>query len=293
MRSLRGLVAVMASAGAVMAVTPALALDPASPSSAVGNETTGTPLHLRPTAAPLANDENGGLLSTAAKLAILTSLVGGAAWVARRRRPVEFLAEQTSVCILARHTVGVRSEVLVLEAAGEKLLLGVTPAGISLLANLTDPSEATAREMDRKPLENRLDAVLSAGLRDATAKASENSQEYALRRDENRRDEYRRDEIRRDDGDAQNVTGSRSHRPTSRQQTSDDREADASPPPSGRSLRQTSKQTSLEEHEGNDSDEASSRFVAAPKPSRPKSNPSYPDMAEGQVRGLARARAKA
>jgi hypothetical protein len=119
--------------------------------------------------------------------------------------------------------------------------------------------------MDRKPLENRLDAVLSAGLRDATAKASENSQEYALRRDENRRDENRRDE----------------------------NQAEASPPPSGRSLRQTSKQTSLDEHDGDDADEASSRFVAAPKPSRSKSNPSYPDMAEGQVRGLARARAKA
>jgi flagellar protein FliO/FliZ len=223
----------------------------------------------------MANDENGGLLSTAAKLAILTSLVGGAAWVARRRRPVEFLAEQTSVCILARHTVGVRSEVIVLEAAGEKLLLGVTPAGISLLANLTDPSEATAREMDRKPLENRLDAVLSAGLRDATAKASENSQEYALRRDENRRDENRRDENRRDEN------------------RRDENQAEASPPPSGRSLRQTSKQTSLDEHDGDDADEASSRFVAAPKPSRSKSNPSYPDMAEGQVRGLARARAKA
>jgi flagellar biogenesis protein FliO len=137
----------MGVAASVIALTaPSRAEAPApsaSPAPSVASSDVGTPLSLRP-AKPLELAPAPEAPSTAWKFAALLAVAGGAAFYFRKRRASkpERAAELT---IVRRAAVGLRSELLVVNVEGQRLLIGVTPQSISSLAIL-DGDERTASD---------------------------------------------------------------------------------------------------------------------------------------------------
>ncbi len=78
------------------------------------------------------------------KLAVCGLIVGGAVYLLRKRGLLKAPARSHTMTIVSRTGIGVRSELLVVDIDGQKLLLGVTPGSISRLAVLATGSEATA-----------------------------------------------------------------------------------------------------------------------------------------------------
>ncbi len=156
---------VIALACAVTALTPARALaqsdapapaaseqvaaPPVEPVAAPSTEASEKrPLQLRPSKSSDAAAESGGT-SVWTKL-LLALVVIAAAVVVFRRRPFAGLAGDSerptpSLRVLARTSVGMRTELLIVEADGQRLLLGVTPTAVQTLSVLGDaPSELAA-----------------------------------------------------------------------------------------------------------------------------------------------------
>jgi len=77
------------------------------------------------------------------KLAVLLALVVAAivilAWVLRRVQRGIAAAGSSRLRVVASLALGPRERLVVVDAAGTQLLLGVTPAGISRLHELSDP----------------------------------------------------------------------------------------------------------------------------------------------------------
>ncbi len=76
------------------------------------------------------------------KLLACGFIIGGAMWLLKRRKLLPQQAEkQHSMTILGRTGIGVRSELLIVNVDGQKLLLGVTPSSIQRLAVLVDSDD--------------------------------------------------------------------------------------------------------------------------------------------------------
>jgi flagellar biogenesis protein FliO len=192
MRSRANALHAIALAGAVMALTPAAraesgaaanaaapvdmvppsiaaptATDSApffgSPASAPGSAETGTPLVLRPSK-PLELAHEPPPSSMGWKLVALAAILGGAAYYARKKLWVK-PAEDGQLTIVRRATVGFRSELLVVNVEGQRLLLGVTPNSIQSLAVL-DAEEPSPAVLDRpapsQSFGDRFTAMLNA-----------------------------------------------------------------------------------------------------------------------------------
>jgi flagellar protein FliO/FliZ len=130
--SLRRWAVIAAAVSVITLALPALA-DPAD-APAPPPPDTGTPLSLRPSKpVALATQPDGP--STGWKLAALLALAGSAAiyWRKRGRRGPSLQGELT---IVRRASVGIRSELLVVNVEGQRLLIGVTPQSIQSLAIL-------------------------------------------------------------------------------------------------------------------------------------------------------------
>lgn len=92
----------------------------------------GTPLAVRPSK-PLELADDAPRLGVAWKLGAIVVVGALAAWVWRQRSPVLQAQDLPSLRILRRTSIGVRSELLVIEMDGQRLLLGVTPTTIQNL----------------------------------------------------------------------------------------------------------------------------------------------------------------
>ncbi len=79
------------------------------------------------------------------KVAFVLVLVGGAALVLRRRAASPLKSRQTELTIVRRAALGLRSELVVVNVEGQRLLIGVTPHTIQSLAIL-DSDEPEVRE---------------------------------------------------------------------------------------------------------------------------------------------------
>lgn len=146
---------VLALAGSLM--TPSVALaDHDKPGEADKTQTTaepeapakpqGTPIQLRPNGP----GESAGSTTTnmGLKLLAVAAVLGGAALFLRRRKNTllqtgALPGRNFTPRVLGRTGIGVRSELLVVDVDGQKLLLGVTPSAVSTLTVLTEePKEA-------------------------------------------------------------------------------------------------------------------------------------------------------
>ncbi|HSY20919.1 MAG TPA: flagellar biosynthetic protein FliO [Polyangiaceae bacterium] len=124
---------------------------------------TGTPLALRPNK-PLELAHEPPPSSMGWKLVALAAILGGAVFYARKKMWVK-PTEDGQLTIVRRATVGFRSELLVVNVEGQRLLLGVTPNSIQSLAVL-DADESSPALLDRpappQSFGDRFTAMLNA-----------------------------------------------------------------------------------------------------------------------------------
>lgn len=119
--------------------------------SARNEETSGhvatSPLDLRQQKPLVLADESTNA-SIGWKLGAVLLIGGLCAWAAKTRPARRPGGDVPSLRILGRTSIGVRSELVVVEVDGQRLLLGVTPSTIQNLyiAPLVDDSEVPARE---------------------------------------------------------------------------------------------------------------------------------------------------
>lgn len=139
---MRALATVIALTLAVVTLAPATAFadgaPPASSSAAAPPAAppapTGTPLSVRtPVAAAPAAPTSSHL---GFKLAAMCAIAAGGYFLWKRRRALVPSPETARLDVVRRVSIGVRSELLVVDVEGRRLLLGVTPAGISRLSTL-------------------------------------------------------------------------------------------------------------------------------------------------------------
>ncbi len=90
------------------------------------------------------------------KLGVCGLIVAGGAYLFRKRGLFKAPVRTHTMTIVARTAIGVRSELLLVEVDGQKLLLGVTPGSISRLAVMPGNGDAPAL------LEETLDPVARA-----------------------------------------------------------------------------------------------------------------------------------
>ncbi|MGD0677176.1 MAG: flagellar biosynthetic protein FliO [Polyangiaceae bacterium] len=150
--------AAIALAGAVMALTASVCADEVP--SATGGAT-GTPLTLRPSK-PLevAKEPQHGLGGWPV-VALIGALGGAALWLRKKRAPGR--ENDARLTIVRRAPVGFRSELVVVEVEGQRLLLGVTPQSIQSLAILgAGDDEAEAPAAASSPVGERFGALLDA-----------------------------------------------------------------------------------------------------------------------------------
>jgi flagellar protein FliO/FliZ len=151
--------------GAIALTVPAWAdSDPqgATPSAAP----TGTPLALRPSK-PLELAPEPQHAGVGWKIVAGLVVVGGAFLYARKRaRPGK--AADAELTIVRRAAVGMRSELLVVNVEGQRLLIGVTPHSIQSLAIL-DAEEPHARQAVQATASSPLGERFAAMLESASA----------------------------------------------------------------------------------------------------------------------------
>jgi flagellar biogenesis protein FliO len=105
-----------------------------------------TPLALRPSKAlQLSQEPQGPGLGW--KVVSIVAILGGAAFYLRKRAAPKRL-DDTGLTIVRRAAIGLRSELLVVNVEGQRLLLGVTPHSIQNLAILDGDVAAPAVPME-------------------------------------------------------------------------------------------------------------------------------------------------
>jgi len=124
-----------------------------------------TPLALRPSKAlQLSQDSQGPGLGW--KVASIVAILGGAAFYLRKRVAPKRL-DDAGLTIVRRAAIGLRSELLVVNVEGQRLLLGVTPNSIQNLAVLdgdvaASPVPGEVTDEEPSALGDRFAAMLKA-----------------------------------------------------------------------------------------------------------------------------------
>ncbi|HSO32160.1 MAG TPA: flagellar biosynthetic protein FliO, partial [Labilithrix sp.] len=156
------------------AVASAAPPPPAAPPAAPAPDASATPLAVRPAAPPkplaLAPTSEG--LGLGYKLLAVLAIGGAVALYLRKKRgPKVAGVVPSKIDILARAGIGVRSQLVVVEVEGTRLLVGMTPSAIQTLAVLQTPeddhvaAEARASEVEDR-LERERDMIRPANLGD-------------------------------------------------------------------------------------------------------------------------------
>ena len=117
-----------------------------------------TDLMLRPSK-PLTLSEEPETSGWWWKLIVCGIIIFAAVWLFRRRTMLQQVKQSHSLRILSRTAVGVRSELLIVDVDGQKLVLGVTPHSIQRVAVLPDGSET---QLADPALEQTVDPVAQA-----------------------------------------------------------------------------------------------------------------------------------
>ena len=122
-------------------VPPMLAAPSPSPSPSPAPSASVTPLVTRPKPIALAPDTSDSDIGW--KIVALLALIGGGAYSLRKRFLPAAKIDDGRLTIVRRASIGIRSELLVVNVEGQRLLIGVTPNSIQSLAILdADPPEA-------------------------------------------------------------------------------------------------------------------------------------------------------
>ena len=140
------LAAIVVALGAIVLTRPARAQQ--DPPSSIAPDTSTppapvSPLVLRP-AKPLALAPEAPHSSVAWKVVACLAILGGAAYYMRKRLLPPRL-DDGRLTIVRRTSIGMRSELLVVQVEGQRLLIGVTPHSIQSLAVLDGDDEALPR----------------------------------------------------------------------------------------------------------------------------------------------------
>jgi flagellar protein FliO/FliZ len=120
---------------------------------AAATATTSTPLQLRetkeaPHALELAPEPAANSLW---KLGAILALMGAGAYALKKHNEKNRPAETVrSLQVLKKLSIGVRTELMVVDVDGQRLLLGVTPSSIQTLASLPDPEPVEMQEPERE-----------------------------------------------------------------------------------------------------------------------------------------------
>lgn len=104
-----------------------------------------TPLEVRPTK-PLEMAPPGTGTGIWTKLGLSALIIGGAAALYWKKRPRAFGATAPAIRIAARASIGVRSEILLVDVDGHRLVLGVTPSSVRTLSVLPADSKLASEE---------------------------------------------------------------------------------------------------------------------------------------------------
>lgn len=141
-----------------LAVPASSALADAGPAPA----STGTPLAPRPTHVekPLPAPNFAGL---AAKMGFALVVVGGGLYLYRRRMGKP-MAVAPTLSIVARTSLSLRNELVVVEVDGQRLLLGVTPTSITRLTVLSETTASDDMDLAESTSEPPESAVTLAEL---------------------------------------------------------------------------------------------------------------------------------
>jgi flagellar protein FliO/FliZ len=160
-----------------------------------------TPLAVRPSRpVELAPEPRG--LGLGAKLGLGALVLLGGAWVyVQTRNAKKNAPKKPSLRIAARAGIGVRSELLIVEVEGQRLLLGVTPGSVQRLAVLPDPDAvpiAAPADLKPAPASTDFEPGFLGALRAAAAQSVVRARREADERDDrdDRDDRDARDEVR-------------------------------------------------------------------------------------------------
>jgi flagellar biogenesis protein FliO len=200
--------AATAATAAPVATAAAVPTAPATTSAPVAAATGATPLTVRPTH-PVTFASDPGHLGVGWKLALIGLALGGGFWFWKRRAPAG-ATPAPKIRIVARQAVGVRSEILIVEIEGDRLLLGVTPQNIARIGDL--PPEAYREvEGDTTPISDARDL---RDERDARAprepRDSRSESDFALRTGVSAYAREQTRDVSRDDRDERDVRTPRS-----------------------------------------------------------------------------------
>lgn len=138
--SVMTLTAAVASADQPAAPTPAPAASNAAPAA--------TPLQTRPAKKLELSTMKDESTPIGYKLLAGAIVVAGAIVYVKKKKGgiTKNTKKKSSIDLLARHSVGVRSEVLVVEVEGTRLLVGMTPGSMNTLAVLQTPEGVIGEE---------------------------------------------------------------------------------------------------------------------------------------------------
>jgi flagellar biosynthetic protein FliO len=87
---------------------------------------------------------DGELWRSLTAIVVVFGLLGGLAWAARRGRLAFFTRQPSSVRVEATVALGDRRSLMVVAIEGRRLLLGLTPAQVSFVTELSPAPAATA-----------------------------------------------------------------------------------------------------------------------------------------------------
>jgi flagellar biogenesis protein FliO len=132
----------------------------ADPVPAPPEPTLESTLPLRPNK-PLSLEPAHSSTGAAGKLALFAIVVAGGLWIWKQRAKKGPKAEEAELRVIRRTTIGVRSELILLELEGQKLLIGVTPSSMQTLYLLPDTSQDEAAASEVAP-ERRIANLLES-----------------------------------------------------------------------------------------------------------------------------------
>lgn len=169
---------VIALSLAVTAVTPAFADDaksdfvgPPNPDAAAPAEPApeaaepapapaSAPLQLRPSPTLETKPPATGF-GVGYKLAAIAAVFGGALLLFRRKQGVTFnVGASIKPRVVGRTSIGMRSEVVVIEVEGQRLVLGVTPSQVTTLSVLTEEPKLAPAEIEEPQTESVMRAAI-------------------------------------------------------------------------------------------------------------------------------------
>jgi flagellar biogenesis protein FliO len=153
--------------------------DPPRDTSTAATDGTTTPLGLRPSK-PIELAQEPAHAGLGWKIVAVMALLGGAAFYLRKRVGAKRV-EDGQLTIVRRAAVGIRSEILIVDVEGQRLLLGVTPHSIQSLAVLDGDDAATPNAFVAPTQERALGERFAAMLDSAESRVEASRQESSVR----------------------------------------------------------------------------------------------------------------